>query len=55
MCTNILGVGENVYSRIAVNHPVTERIQEGMKMFTLLITACGLRLSGIRIDIKNNR
>ena len=48
-------VGGNIYSRIAKNQPVTERIQEGMKTCTLMLTACGLRLSGIRSDIKNNQ
>jgi hypothetical protein len=49
-------VGENIYSsRIAINEPVTERIQEGRKTRTLMITAHGLRLSGIRSDIKNNQ
>jgi hypothetical protein len=38
-----------------MNQPVTERIEEGMKTCTLMITACGLRLSGIRSDIKNNQ
>jgi hypothetical protein len=49
-------VGENIYSsRITINQPVTERIQEGRKICTLMITACGLRLSGIRSDIKSNQ
>jgi hypothetical protein len=47
---------ENIYSsRVAINQPVTEGIQEERKTWTLMITGCGLRLSGIRNDIKNNQ
>jgi hypothetical protein len=47
---------ENVYSsRIAINLPVTEGIQEERMTYTLIITGCVLRLSGIRNDVKNNQ
>jgi hypothetical protein len=43
---------ENIYSsRIAINQPVTEEIQEERKTFILMITGCELRLSGIRNDV----